>query len=64
MPTIVQPQLRQLQRAMESNGLIQSRNGVERNQVVVKETAGRPEVYTKGFWILRGTKYTEFITGA
>lgn len=64
MPIVVQPILRQLQKAMESNGLIQARNSVERNQFATDEGNGKALVSGIEFWVLRGTVYTSPISGA
>lgn len=65
MPLIVQPVIRQLQRAMEDNGLILARNSVGRNQLAAKEAAGQiPLVAPIQSWILRGGTYTSPISGA
>lgn len=65
MPIFVQPSLRQRQRAMELNGILQARNSVDVTQQQAKEAAGVKKVYTPGATIiLRGTKYTEPVSGA
>lgn len=64
MPLFVQPILRQLQRSMELNGLIQTRNSVGRDLLADKEATGFKEVTGIEFWVLRNTKYTAPVSGA
>ena len=64
MPIIIQPKIRQLQKAMENNHLIQARNSVSDTQARAKESGGVKIVAPITFWILRGSKYTSPLSGA
>jgi hypothetical protein len=64
MPLVLQPILRQRQKARENNGLIQARDTVTVTQIKAAEAGGRFKDQTPAFVILRGTKYSFPLSGA
>lgn len=58
MPMVIQPCIRARETAMESNGLIQTRNSVGVTVRLAQEAAGTQlKVVPKEFFVFRGTKY-------